>query len=132
MLRTSVLLAAAMLLVGCESAPIKEIQQTFKGAFQGSKGDADLAAGLKSYENGNYAESSKQLQRALDQGLSKSGQLQAHKHLAFIHCAAGRQAACRGEFRKALTLDPDFDLTPAEAGHPLWGPVFAKEKARPR
>jgi Tfp pilus assembly protein PilF len=130
MRKFAVLLAAVVALAGCESAPIKEIQQTFRDAFGGGKGEADLNAGLRSYENGNYNEALKQLQSALDQGLTKSGQLQAHKHLAFIHCAAGRQGACRNEFRKALTIDPAFDLTPAEAGHPLWGPVFAKEKAR--
>jgi Tfp pilus assembly protein PilF len=132
MRKTTVLLAVAIVLAGCETAPIKEIQQTFRDVFQGSKGEADLNAGLRSYENGNYNESMKQLQSALDQGLTKSGQLQAHKHLAFIHCASGRQAPCRNEFRKALTIDPAFELTPAEAGHPLWGPVFAKEKARAR
>lgn len=132
MRKTAMLLAAVMVLAGCESAPMKEIQQTFRDLFQGSKGEADLSAGLRSYENGNYNESMKQLQSALDQGLSKSGQLQAHKHLAFIHCASGRQGPCRNEFRKALTIDSAFDLTPAEAGHPLWGPVFAKEKARAR
>jgi Tfp pilus assembly protein PilF len=132
MRKTTVLLAAAMLLAGCETAPVKEVRETFSGMFQGSKGEADLKAGLRSYENGSYNESMKQLQSALDQGLAKSGQLQAHKHLAFIHCASGRQGPCRNEFRKALTVDPSFDLTPAEAGHPLWGPVFAKEKARAR
>lgn len=132
MFRTVALLTAAVLLAGCESAPVKGIQQTFKGVFQGSQGEADLNAGIKSYENGSYAEAAKQLQSALDQGLGKSGQLQAHKHLAFIHCASGRQGPCRNEFRKALAVDPAFDLTPAEAGHPLWGPVFAKEKARAR
>jgi Tfp pilus assembly protein PilF len=130
MRRTTVLLAVAIVLAGCETAPMKEIQQTFRDAFQGNKGEADLNAGLRSYENGNYNESMKQLQSALDQGLAKSGQLQAHKHLAFIQCASGRQGPCRNEFRKALAIDPAFDLTPAEAGHPLWGPVFAKEKAR--
>jgi Tfp pilus assembly protein PilF len=132
MRKTTVLLAAVMLLAGCETAPMKEIQQTFRDAFQGNKGEADLNAGLSSYENGSYNQSMKQLQSALDQGLTRSGQLQAHKHLAFIHCASGRQGPCRNEFRKALAIDPAFDLTPAEAGHPLWGPVFAKEKARAR
>jgi Tfp pilus assembly protein PilF len=132
MFRTVALLTAAVLLTGCESAPVKGIQDTFKGVFQGNKGDTDLSAGIKSYEDGSYPEAAKQLQSALDQGLNKSGQLQAHKHLAFIHCASGRQGPCRNEFRKALTVDPAFDLTPAEAGHPLWGPVFAKEKARAR
>jgi Tfp pilus assembly protein PilF len=132
MRRITVLLAAVLALAGCESAPMKEIRQTFSDAFGSSKGEEDLTAGLRLYENGNYNDSMKQLQSALDQGLTKSGQLQAHKHLAFIHCASGRQAPCRNEFRKALTVDPNFDLTPAEVGHPLWGPVFAKEKARAR
>ena len=130
MRKTAVLLAAAMLLVGCDTAPVKEMRETFSGLFQESKGEADLKAGLRSYENGSYNEALKQLQSALDQGLTKSGQLQALKHLAFIHCASGRQGVCRNEFRKALTIDPAFELTPAEAGHPLWGPVFAREKAR--
>ena len=130
MRKTAVLLAAAIFLAGCETAPVKEVRDTFSGMFQSTKGEPDLKAGLRSYENGNYNESLKQLQSALDQGLPKSGQVQAHKHIAFIHCAQGRQTPCRNEFRKALTVDPSFDLTPAEAGHPLWGPVFAKEKAR--
>lgn len=127
---TYVLLAAAVLLAGCESPHFKQIQQDFRGLFQGSKGEPDLAAGIRSYENGNYNESARQFQSALDEGLSKSGQLQAHKYLAFIHCVSGRQAQCRNEFRKALAVDSNFQLEPAEAGHPLWGPVFAKEKAR--
>lgn len=132
MYKMLVMLAAAMLLAGCESAPIKDIQQTFRGIFQGNKGDPDLAAGIKSYENGSYREAAKQLQSALTAGLNTNGQVQAHKYLAFIHCVSGRQAPCREEFRKALAANPDFDLEPAEAGHPLWGPVFAKEKARVR
>ena len=59
MRKTTLLLAAAMVLAGCESAPMKELQQTFKDAFQSSKGEADLNAGLRSYENGNYNESMK-------------------------------------------------------------------------
>lgn len=114
----TLLLAAAMLLAGC---------QMFQ---KGNRGDADLAAGIRSYEEGNYKESMRQLQSALSAGLSDASKVQAHKHLAFIYCASGRQAPCREEFRKALAVNPKFDLEPAEAGHPLWGPVFAKEKAR--
>jgi len=46
-----------------------------------------------------------------------------------MHCVSGRTAACREEFRKALTMDPDVELSPAEAGHPTWGPVFRSVKA---
>jgi len=27
-------------------------------------------------------------------------------------------------------LNPSFDLTPAEAGHPVWGPVFRSAKSK--
>jgi tetratricopeptide (TPR) repeat protein len=117
-------------LAGCESAPIKELRETFSGLFQEQKGEADFNAGIKSYENGNYKESARQLQSALDLGLNRTNQAQAHKYLAFINCVSGRQAQCRNDFRKALDADPDFDLQPAEAGHPLWGPVFTSVKGR--
>ena len=130
MRRTLLLLAAAALLAGCESAPIKAIRQTFSDLFQGQRGEADFNAGIKSYEDANYKESARQLQGALDLGLNKSNQSQAHKYLAFINCVSGRPTQCRNEFRKALDADPDFTLQPAEAGHPLWGPVFTSVKGR--
>lgn len=127
---TIFLVAAALLLAGCQTAEFKRVQSEFKSWWQGSKGDPDLTAGIRSYENGSYSESARQLQSALDQGLNSSGQVQAHKYLAFIHCVSGRQTQCRTEFRKAFEVDPNFELQPAEAGHPIWGPVFTKEKAR--
>jgi tetratricopeptide (TPR) repeat protein len=62
---------------------------------------------------------------SLDHGLlTRSEQSTARKHLAFIHCISGREPQCRDEFRKALEIDPAFDLAPAEAGHPIWGPAY--------
>ncbi|HXF66595.1 MAG TPA: TssQ family T6SS-associated lipoprotein [Burkholderiales bacterium] len=127
-MKRTALLLAALLLAGCESAPIREI----RGLFQPHKGEPELAAGIRSYEDGRYAESARQLQSALDAGLGRTDQVRAHKYLAFIHCSSGRERACREEFRKALDLDPGFELAPAEAGHPVWGPVFRSEKARRR
>lgn len=124
------LLAAAVLVAGCESAPIKAIQQEFSGLFKKNEGEPQLAAGINAYENGNYAESLRQLQAALNAGLSNPDQVRAHKYLAFIHCVSGRTTACRNEFRKAVAIDPDFELAPAEAGHPMWGPVFEGVKGR--
>ncbi len=46
-----------------------------------------------------------------------------------MHCAGNRVVPCREEFRKALTVDPELELAPAEAGHPIWGPVFKSVKA---
>jgi len=117
-------LAAVALLAGCQSEPIRGLQADFKGLFGKSKGEPALAAGLRQYEDGNYAEAAKQLQSAIGQGLTSNERVQAHKHLAFIHCASDRTAACREEFRRALAIDPGLELSAAEAGHPSWGPVF--------
>jgi len=119
----------ALLLAGCQTEPMRNMQEDFKSLFGSSKGEPALAAGLRHYEDGNYAEASKQLQTAIDQGLGRSDRVKAHKHLAFIHCVSGRTSACREAFRKALAIEPDLDLGPAEAGHPTWGPVFRSVKA---
>jgi len=85
----------------------------------------NLAQGVEQYNAGKYQEAQRNLQAALDHGvLTRPEQGNARKHLAFIHCASGREALCRDEFRKALEIDPNFDLTMAEAGHPIWGPVY--------
>ena len=97
--------------------------------FQPSKGAPALSAGLRQYENGEYVQSAKNLQGALDEGLSDAERARAHKHLAFIHCASGRERACRDEFRKALAFEPSLALPPSEAGHPAWGPIFRSVKA---
>jgi Tfp pilus assembly protein PilF len=88
--------------------------------------------GVRNYEDANYKDAAKEFQSALDTGLAKKGdQVQAHKYLAFIACISGRNKVCRDEFKKALDIDPSFDLAPAEAGHPKWGPVFRSVKAKP-
>ena len=113
-------------MTGCESNPMQEISRV----FQPSKGDPELQAGIKLYEDGRYAQASKSFESALNIGLSNSGQVTAHKYLAFIHCVSKRERQCRGHFNSALDIDPGFDLTPAEAGHPMWGPVFRSVKAK--
>ena len=91
-----------------------------------------LAKGIKSYEDGDYKDAAAQLQAALNFGLdARSDQVKAHKYLAFVHCVSSRSRQCRDEFRRALRLDPSFTLEAAEAGHPLWGPVFRAVKAEP-
>jgi hypothetical protein len=93
------------------------------------KGEQELSAGIKSYEDGNYKDSIKLIQEALMKGLpNKDRQVEAHKYLAFIHCVSDRKKECADEFKKALELDPNFELQAAEAGHPLWGPVYSSVK----
>ena len=95
-----------------------------------SRAEQDFERGVKSYEDGEYRSAARQLQSALSLGLPAFvDQATAHKYLAFIACASGRQRACRDEFRKAFKADGNFNLTPAEAGHPVWGPVFRSVKA---
>jgi Tfp pilus assembly protein PilF len=115
-------LAAALtaLLAACAGGP---------GATP-NKAEQSLTAGIKQYEDGSYADAGKNLQAALDGGLDKVDQVRAHKYLAFIYCVSDREKLCREEFRKALAIDPDFNLKPAEAGHPLWGPVFISVKSQ--
>ncbi len=97
---------------------------------QPSKAQQELASGVASYEDGAYKQATRQLQNALALGLdSAAEQATAHKYLAFMYCVGKRQSQCRDEFGKALAADSSFDLTPAEIGHPIWGPVFRKLKA---
>ena len=97
--------------------------------FGSNKGEDELQFGVRAYEDGELAYSAKLLQVGLDSGLRyKSDRVRAHKYLAFIHCASSRVPQCRDEFKKALDLDPSFDLRENEAGHPIWGPVFRSVK----
>jgi Tfp pilus assembly protein PilF len=118
-----VLLLAAIASSGCSSGPVREFQRLFE-----DKGEAQLKQGIKDYEDGRLTQASANFQSALDAGLKEAEQVTAHKYLAFIHCVSKRERQCRAHFRTALEIDPSFELTPAEAGHPMWGPVFRKAK----
>ena len=120
-----VVLVALVGLGGCASDPIREIQRVFQG-----KGESQLQAGIKLYDDGRYPQAAKNFEAALNEGLTQSGQVTAHKYLAFIHCVSKRERQCRGHFNSALEIDSAFELSPAEAGHPMWGPVFRSVKAR--
>ena len=97
--------------------------------FRSMNGPSALSAGLKLYEAGEYEESAKNLQGAIELGVPDKQRADAHKYLAFIHCASNRERQCREEFRKALAVDPALELGPAEASHPVWGPIFRSLKA---
>ncbi len=95
---------------------------------------SQLQAGIEAYDNGRHRDASKLLRAALASGLATSEQVEAYKYLAFIECSANRRTPCREHFRRALALDPTLELQPAEAGHPVWGPIFRslkQQKPRP-
>lgn len=116
------LLAGIALLAGCAMLGTKD-EAADKAPQTAS--EQLLAKGIKSYEDGEYKNATKQLQDALSSGLPrKTDSARAHKHLAFIACGANNTNRCRDEFRKAFASDPNFSLDAAEAGHPVWGPVY--------
>jgi Tfp pilus assembly protein PilF len=86
-----------------------------------------LLAGWRAYDDAQYADAERELKAALAAGLqSQKDRAAAHKLLAFVYCTSTRLAECEQSFRAARAADPAFALTRAEAGHPLWGPVYRK------
>jgi Tfp pilus assembly protein PilF len=112
-------------------APAEAGHPVWGPIFRSMSGSSALKAGLKQYEEGDFASSLKNLQGAIEVGVPVKQRANAHKHLAFIQCSWGQERECRDEFRKALAADPKLQLAPAEAGHPVWGPIFRSLKTRP-
>ncbi|TAL21021.1 MAG: hypothetical protein EPO01_12235 [Aquabacterium sp.] len=121
-------LAAALvaaLLAGCaQPQPPKVV-----GVIDLSERPAEraLMTGMRAYEDGQYAESEKQLTTALQASLaSPRDRAAAHKYLAFIYCTTKREAQCEAAFKAARAADAGFALNKSEAGHPMWGPVYKR------
>jgi Tfp pilus assembly protein PilF len=123
-----VLLATGCAMTRPTPAPVAEPTPAQRGDVRSAEALLDL--GLKQYDDGLYKRAASTLQQALEQNLSPANRVVAHKHLAFIYCTSNRLTLCRSEFAKAIEVDPRFDLAPAEAGHPQWGPVFRSVRAR--
>ncbi len=86
--------------------------------------------GMRFYEDGQHERAEVMFKRALADGLrDRNDMAAANKHLAFIACAYSRPTECESAFRAAFTADPNFKLTDAEVGHPLWGPVYKRVAA---
>jgi Tfp pilus assembly protein PilF len=118
-----VAVAVAIVLAACQSKIVQEFPLT---KF---KAENMLDQGIRAYDDGDYKVATRNIQGALDAGLTTHSQARAHKYLAFIQCSSGQQAQCRDEFRKALEIEPNLELKTSEAGNPIWGPVFRSVKA---
>jgi hypothetical protein len=129
-MKPSRLLPALLLtavLTGCSLGTLQDVGTPLGAASARTL----LSQGIRDYEEGNYRASARKLQDALDAGLSsRADRASAHKYLAFISCVSNRRIQCREEFRLALAEDPRFELSPVEAGHPIWGPVYRSVKER--
>jgi len=119
-----IVLAACQQLPGMDQKPAPAAPQITEDVLR-ERATEQLATGVKQYEAGEYENAVKSLTASLEHGmLSKMQQARARKYIAFSYCVSGRDALCRDEFRKAFEIYPDFSLTPAEDGHPIWGPVY--------
>jgi hypothetical protein len=86
--------------------------------------------GLRYHDEGQYERAETLIKRSLAEGLRDPHDVAvAQKHLAFIACAYNRPTDCEQAFRAAFVADPNFRLTEAEVGHPLWGPVYKRVAA---
>jgi Tfp pilus assembly protein PilF len=91
-----------------------------------------LNNGTRNFEDGNYSVAMTLFQDVIDNpDATKEIRITSYKYLAFIHCISDREKMCRESFKKALELDTNFTLTPAEAGHPVWGSIFVSMKTKP-
>jgi tetratricopeptide (TPR) repeat protein len=89
-----------------------------------------LAQGLQAYDRGEFAQAERLLLEGIQSGrLNRPDQAEAYKFLAFVYCTSDRLDPCKKAFRHALELQPQLELAAAEAGHPVWGPVFRGVKA---
>jgi len=94
-------------------------------------GERALLAGWRAYDDAQYASAERELNAALAFGLrSGRDRAAAHKLLAFVYCTTRRLEPCEQAFRAARAADPAFALSRAEAGHPLWGPVYLRTAAQ--
>jgi Tfp pilus assembly protein PilF len=126
------LLAAA--LTGCATPPpappAAQPAAASVAALYQRPAERALIMGLSLYEQAAFDRAEQSFQAALQRGLAdKQDEATAYKYLAFIACAFNRLDECAQDFRAAFAAADKFALTDAEAGHPIWGPVFKRVAA---
>lgn len=122
--RYAVVLSAAAL-VGCA---VPNEPKSVSDAFD-KPAERNLLLGLRAYDEGQYPEAERALNEALRLKLTTpKDKATAYKTLAFIYCTSGRKGECDAAFKSARAADPAFSLSKAEAGHPVWGPVYEHSK----
>lgn len=122
-LRVAAVLLLPLLISACawvHSAPPASVSEVIA-----KPAERQLLTGLRLYDDAQYREAEIALGEALRLKLaSPRDQATAWKTLAFVYCTSKRPAECEQAFRNARSADPDFVLSKAESGHPVWGPVY--------
>lgn len=123
-----VALLLAVFAAGCAQVPTQG-EGSAKPVLSAPEARSHYQQGLANYRESKFDSALANLAAALASGtLAPAEASNARKHVAFIHCAAGRELPCREQFHAILQSDPAFDLAPAESGHPQWGPVWRSVK----
>jgi hypothetical protein len=98
-------------------------------AIDTEAGERALTAAIATYDRGDFAAAARLLTPMTNDGsLDPAQLLRALKVLAFSQCSTNAVTACRQTFERALKADANFDLLPAEKGHPIWGPQFVRAR----
>jgi len=117
-----------MAMVGCANNQTVSSEEERLLAEQQIKEVAHaLEAGRVSYEEGQYAEAEKWLssEEIWMHGTAED-KSNALKILAFGFCINNLETTCIQAFERAFIINPDFELSAAERGHPLWDPAFQR------
>lgn len=125
------LIATAAIVVAATLAACAEAPPAPVGVadLQERPAERALLSALRSYDEADYPAVERQADDALSLGLRSPRDLAvAHKLRAFVFCTSNRLDACQAEFWAARAADPAFELTRAESGHPVWGPIYLKSR----
>ena len=139
--RLTLALAVAFGLAACETAPkpvepepaptVVQPPEPVKPVDPVVIKEQELVEAIQLYVDGRYEDAITALTPlSTAQELPMSSQVKALKYIAFSHCVEGRRKPCRQHFDMALALDPTFQLTEAEKGHPIWGPGVQQRPCR--
>ena len=86
---------------------------------------ARFQQGMLHFKENNPDTAQDDLDAALSSGhLKTSETIDAHKTIAFIHCAKGREGQCREHFQDVLKIDPKYELSASESVNPSWSAVW--------
>lgn len=117
----------AALLSACSQLPtLSDNGQPF---LSYSEAQARYQQGLVKYRESSFDAALADFGAAASSGnLKPAEEVNARKHMAFIHCSNGRELPCREQFQAILKSEPKFELAANEASHPVWGPVWRSVK----
>ena len=109
--------------------PPPEPQEPVKPVDPAAQKEQALTEAINIYFDGRYDDAVVWLTPLLvAPELPLSSQVKVQKFMAFSHCSMNRLRLCRQHFDAALELDPTFQLTEAEKGHPVWGREFIRAR----